>query len=176
MAACGRRIKFLVVALLISVCILLRLELRIITLMSEADEARFLAEDAVRERDRMRLRDERDLERKVSKVVDSEVPRSEREKEKETLPATPNARATAVESPEHEKIDIMNKKFQYHFKVAMPRIRQIPCTQQTCWDYFASLHSCMRNIQSMQHGAAGGMAAHGTHLQCISAFVGSKWS
>lgn len=116
MAAFSRGVKVLVIALFISVCILLHLELRVTTLMSEADDARLLAEDAVRERDRMRLH-ARDREQEVSKVVKSEVPKAEREKEPETLPTTPITQAAAVESPRHEKIEIMNKKFKYHFKV-----------------------------------------------------------
>ena len=55
MAACGRRVKVLIVALVISVCVLLYFWLRVTSLMSEADGVRLLEDDAVREQDRMKL-------------------------------------------------------------------------------------------------------------------------
>ena len=84
MAASSRGVKVLIVALIISICVLLHLELRVTSLMSEAD-------DAVRERDRMKLH-VKELEREASKVIEGE-------------------------SPGHEEAQAMGKKFEYHFKV-----------------------------------------------------------
>ena len=53
MMACRCRVKVLIVALIISV--LLYFRPRVTSLKSEADGAWFLADDAVRERDRMKL-------------------------------------------------------------------------------------------------------------------------
>ena len=91
MAASSRGVKVLIVALIISICVLLHLELRVTSLMSEADDARLLADDAVRERDRMKLH-VKELEREASKVIEGE-------------------------SPGHEEAQAMGKKFEYHFKV-----------------------------------------------------------
>ena len=114
MASFGRGAKVLMVALFVSVCVLLHLELRVTTLMSEADDARFLAEAAMRERDRMKLQT-RNHEREVLKVIDSEVPRREPEdKEYDTLRTT---RTATVAPSGHEETQIMSEKFKYHFKV-----------------------------------------------------------
>ena len=55
MAAFSRRKKVLIVVLVISVCVLLYFWLRVTSLKSEADGARLLVDDAVREQDRMKL-------------------------------------------------------------------------------------------------------------------------
>ena len=110
MAASSRGVKVLIVALIISICVLLHLELRVTSLMSEAD-------DAVRERDRMKLH-VKELERGASKVIEREVPRAVQKKEPVTLATTHSTpRSAAVESPGHEEAQAMGKKFEYHFKV-----------------------------------------------------------
>ena len=117
MAASSRGVKVLIVALIISICVLLHLELRVTSLMSEADDARLLADDAVRERDRMKLH-VKELERGASKVIEREVPRAVQKKEPVTLATTLSTpRTAAVESPGHEEAQAMGKKFEYHFKV-----------------------------------------------------------
>ena len=116
MAASSRGVKVLIVALIISICVLLHLELRVTSLMSEADDARLLADDAVRERDRMKLH-VKELERGASKVIEREVPQAVQKKEPVTLATTSTPRSAAVESPGHEEAQAMGKKFEYHFKV-----------------------------------------------------------
>ena len=138
MPACRRRVKVLIVALNISVCVLLYFWLRITSLMSEADGAMLLADDAVRERDRMKL-NVNELNEGTSKVIEStvaigspehkeaqamgkkftyHVPQAVQKKEPVTLATTLSTpRSAAVESPGHEEAQAMAKKFEYHFKV-----------------------------------------------------------
>ena len=137
MAACRRRVKVLIVALIISVCVLLYLWLRVTSLMSEADGAMLLADDAVRERDRMKL-NVSELKEGASKVIERtaaigspehkeaqamgkkftyHVPQAV-QKEPVTLATTiTTLRSAAMESPGHEEAQAMAKKFEYHFKV-----------------------------------------------------------
>ena len=137
MAACHRRVKVLIVALNISVCVLLYFWLRVTSLMSEADGAMLLADDSVRERDRMKL-NVSELKEEASKVIEStaaigspeykearamgkkftyHVPQAVQKKEPVTLATTSTPRSAVVESPGHEEAQAMAKKFEYHFKV-----------------------------------------------------------
>ena len=112
MAAFGRGAKLLMLALFISVCILLHLESRVSTLMLEADEARLLAENAIRERDRVKSRI-RNRDTEVPKEV--EFPRVAQEK-KEPDPL-PRRRIAAVAPTGEDDTQIMNERFKYQFKV-----------------------------------------------------------
>ena len=55
MIAFSRRVKVLIVALIIAVCVLLYFWLHVTSLKSEADGVWLLADDGVQERDRMKL-------------------------------------------------------------------------------------------------------------------------
>ena len=96
MAASRRGVRVLIMALIISVCVLLYFEAHATNLLlSEADGARLLADDTVRERDKMKPHVS-GLEGGASKVIE---------------------RAAAIGSPGHEEAHTMGKKFKYHFKV-----------------------------------------------------------
>ena len=114
MAAFGRGAKLLMLALFISVCVLLHLEHRVSTLMSEADEARVLAEKAMKERDRAKLRT-RGYGREVPKEPESFVSRVEQEKKEPGHLAT--RRIATVEPSGEGDTEIMKERFKYQFKV-----------------------------------------------------------